>query len=139
MPFIFLLLGVAFLIVAVRGTQDTLFGLLKSEFVGTNSFVPWISSILILGALGYAKPIRPVAHAMIGLIILTMILTSKGGVFSKFNQAIRNPVAPAQAPATGSTGTSIAVPSYGNLLSLPYTGGSIMQPGIPALPTIMPP
>lgn len=106
MPFVFILIGLVFLVTAVRGTQSAMFTLLKSEFVGTNSFVPWVSAILILGAVGYAKPIRPVADAMIGLVILAMVLANKGGFFTAFNQAIRNPVAPAvDTSSTASLGT----------------------------------
>lgn len=112
MPFVFIVLGLVFLVTAIRGTQGQMFALVKSEFVGTNSFVPWASSILILGAIGYAKPVRPVTDAMIGLILLAMLLGNKGGFFAKFNDAIRNP--------TPSTETS--PPAYGTT-ALPTSAG----------------
>lgn len=98
MPFVLFLLGVLFLIVAVRGTQDQFFALLKGEFSGTNNFLVWILAIVILGMIGYIKPIRPVAHSMIGLIILVMIVANKG-IFARFNEAVRNPTQPTTAPA----------------------------------------
>lgn len=104
MPFVLLVLGLLFLVVAVRGTQDQFFALLKGEFTGTNNFLVWVLAIVILGLIGYLKPIRPVAHAMIGLIILVMIIANKG-IFAQFNNAIRNPTAsaaPSQPAAIGS-------------------------------------
>lgn len=100
MPFVFVVIGILFIVVAVRGTQAQMFALLKSEFVGQKSFIPWAAAIFILGAIGYAKPIRPIADAGIGLIILVMILGTKGDIFATFNQALANPVSP-QTPTTG--------------------------------------
>lgn len=94
MPLVFIVLGILFLVVSIRGTQGELWDLLKSEFQGQNGFVVWASAILILGFIGYWKRIRPVSDAGIGLIFLVLIL-SNGGFFAKFNQAIRNPSAAA--------------------------------------------
>ena len=101
MPFVLLALGILFFVVAIQGTQGSLFTLLKSEFVGTNSFVVWASALIIIGLLGYIKPIRPISHAMLVLIVLVMVLTNGKGFFSQFNSAIRSPATPT--PATGAT------------------------------------
>jgi hypothetical protein len=101
MPFVLIILGLLLLIVAIRGTQGDAFSLIKSEFTGTNSFVVFASAIAILGALAYIKPFRPIGFAMIGLIVLGMILTDKGGFFAKLNDALRNPVAPSTGSAIG--------------------------------------
>lgn len=106
MPWVFLIIGLVFLVSAIRGTESAMFALIKSEFWGSNSFVPWVAAIVILGAIGYAKPVRPAADAMIGLIILVMILANKGGFFTQFNSAIRNPVAPATDAGSGGTAAS---------------------------------
>lgn len=112
MPFVFVIIGLLFLITAIRGTQNDMFALVKSEFWGTNSFVPWAAAIFILGAIGYARPVRPIADAMIGLVILVMVLANKGGFFTAFNNAIRNPVAPAATPDTpAGSGWAPAQPS----------------------------
>ena len=100
MPFVLLALGILFFIVALQGTQGTLFTLLKSEFVGSNSFVVWASALIIIGLLGYIKPIRPISHAMLVLIVLVMVLTNGKGFFSQFNAAIRSPQSPS-APSSG--------------------------------------
>ena len=108
MPFVFLIIGVLFLIVAVRGTQGDLYALLKGEFVGKDSFLVWGSSLLILGALGYVPVIQKPARAMALLVILVLILKDQGGFFTKFNTALRNPTA-SNPPADGQTGSNSGV------------------------------
>ena len=113
MPFVLLFLGILFLIVAVRGTQDTFFSLLKSEFIGTNSFIVWGAALVILGLLAYVKPIRPAAQAMMGLVLLIIFLANKGGVFSQFNAALRAPAtinAPANTSATATPAAAANTP-----------------------------
>lgn len=105
MPFVFVVIGLVFLVSAIRGTQDALFTLVKSEFQGKGSFVSWAAAIMILGAIGYARPVRPIADAMIGLIILVMILVNKGNFFAQLNQGITSPVSPTVTPAA-STGNA---------------------------------
>ena len=107
MPFVLLALGILFFIVSLQGTQGSLFTLLKSEFVGTNSFVVWAAAFVIIGLLGYIKPIRPITHAFLVLLLLVLVLTNGKGFFSQFNSALRSPVAP-PAP-TGTTGATPAV------------------------------
>lgn len=104
MPFVLLALGILFFIVSLQGTQGSLFTLLKSEFVGTNSFVVWAAAFVIIGLLGYIRPIRPITHAFLVLLLLVLVLTNGKGFFSQFNSALRSPVAPA-AP-TGTTGAA---------------------------------
>jgi hypothetical protein len=127
MPFVFLVFGLLFLVIAVRGTQSAAFKLLASEFSGPNSFVPWAAAILILGAIGYARPLRKPADAMIGLVFLGMILTNKGGFFSQLNAAIRNPVAPA--PDAGAAPVSLNTPQDNILFNQQN-----MPAGAPMLP-----
>lgn len=91
MGFFFIVLGLAFLISAIRGTQSDMFLLLKSEFSGPQSFFTWASALLILGCIGYIKPVRPIADGMMVLILLVIVLKNQGGVFSQFNEQLRNP------------------------------------------------
>lgn len=99
MPFVLLFVAILFLVVAVKGTQGDFYRLLKSEFVGTNSFIPWAAAILVLGLAGYVKPIRPVTHAFIALIFLVLIIANGGQIFGQFNRALTAPEAPATPPA----------------------------------------
>ena len=119
MPFVLIALGILFLVVSIQGTQGDLFALLKSEFVGTNSFLPWVAALLILGLLGYIRPIRPITHAFMLLIVLVLILANGGKVFSQFNTAIRSPTAP-----SGGTTSGVTPPT-------PYITGSNTQPALP--------
>src|SRR6185437_6406490 len=95
-PFVFVIIGLLLLVVAIRGTQNDAFTLLKSEFVGAHSFLPWAASILILGAIGYARPVKPVADALVLLVVLVILLKNGGGFFARLNDAIAHPTAPSQ-------------------------------------------
>ncbi len=130
MPFVFVVIGILFLVTAIRGTQGAMFTLLKSEFVGSNSFVPWAAAIFILGALGYSKTVRPVADAMIGLVFLAMILANKGGFFSQLNNQLRNPVAPATPAATPAAPLDNWLPAQQLTQQNPGTPGVNYAPGV---------
>ena len=103
MPIVFLLIGVAVIALGVRGTAQDAGALLASEFTGANSFVPWFLSIMILGLIGYYKPARPVADAMLGLVVVVLLLAkgspnaAGGGFFAQLNAAF------AQAKPTAAT------------------------------------
>lgn len=129
MPFVFIVIGILFLVVAIQGTQAQLVALLKSEFVGSNSFLPWAAAIVILAAIGYAKPVRPIADAFIGLIILVMILANKGGFFTALNNQIHNPTAPATPAATQPLGTpgSALMPGQSTSAGVPATGDATVD------------
>jgi hypothetical protein len=124
-PFVLLVLGILFFVVSLQGTQGSLFALLKSEFVGTNSFVVWAAAFVIIGLLGYIKPIRPITHAFLVLMLLVLILTNGKGFFSQFNSALASPVTPSVAPPTA---TPSVAASNVSLLTSPATQTSL--PGI---------
>jgi len=134
MPFVLLIVGVLFLVVAIQGTQGTAFQMLKGEFTGSNSFVVFASAIIILGALAYIRPIRPIAFGMIALVLLAMVLANKGGFFTSLNNALRNPITPASAPLTiaGADTSTTMVTAPGGFGSLPAT---TYAPGTPAVPS----
>ena len=123
MPFVFLILGIVLLIVAVKGTQGDMFALLKSEFTGSNNFLVWVMAIAVLGALGYVKPIKPIANGMLFLVLLVIVVKNGGTFFSSFNQQVANPVAPSG--SAGNVLPSFSLPSFS--LSLP--GFSTLAPG----------
>lgn len=128
MPFVLIALGILFLVVAVQGTQGSLFALLKSEFVGTNSFIPWVAAFVILGLAGYIKPIRPITHAFLALLFLVLVLVNGKGFFAQFNNAIKNPVAPAVTP--GSNAATAAGGIYGVPNSISQSTATV--PGLTA-------
>lgn len=127
MPFVLIFLGILLLVVSVRGTQGDFFSLLQSEFAGSNSFVVWASAFIILGLLGYIRPIRPITHAFLVLLLLVLILTNGKGFVSQFNAAIRSPVAPAANATVSQTITGGAAP-VGSPLS---SSAAQIQQGVP--------
>lgn len=93
MPFAFLIIGSAFLITGVRGTDDKFLSLLKGDFSGTPNFISWLFAILLIGSLGYIETIKPISRMFLVLIIVVLFL-SNGGFFQKFTAQIK--------PTTGS-------------------------------------
>lgn len=120
MPFVFVVVGIGLVVVAIRGTQATAFQLLQSEFSGPNSFIKWALAIFILGGLGYVPVIRPVTRAMLLLVLLVIFLKNGTGLFDKtkgFNAQIASPTAPptpstGAATASGATSTAPNVDPY---------------------------
>lgn len=128
MPFVLIFLGILLLVVSIRGTQGDFFSLLQSEFAGSNSFVVWASAFIILGLLGYIRPIRPITHAFLVLLLLVLILTNGKGFVSQFNAAIRSPVAPSvNATSSSQTVAGGAAPVGSPLAS----SASQIQQGVP--------
>jgi hypothetical protein len=87
MPFALLIIGVFLLVSAIRGTHQTLFGLVQADFTGQNNFVYWFLAILIIGAIGYIPKLKSVSVVFMVLVIMVLFL-SKGGFFQQFTTAI---------------------------------------------------
>lgn len=137
MPIAFIAAGALFLIAAVRGTitdtgnQQGLLTLLKSDFVSTDlkgNFLVWLVTLWIIGALGYIPGFRPVANALLFLVILVLFLSNSkgagpGGIFAELNKALTT-TATAPSPTIG--------------LNIPIGLGGIgpIQPMLPTLPVM---
>lgn len=78
MSFVLVIIGLFMLISGVRGTHGELAELLKEDFVGPNNYFKWVVAMLIVGSLGYIKPIRPIANGILVLVILGLFLSNKG-------------------------------------------------------------
>lgn len=83
MPFVLFVIGALLVVSGVKKTQGELFALLRGDLVGSNSFVPWVISILFIGSLGYIKSIRPITNSFLVLVIIVLFL-SNGGFFDRF-------------------------------------------------------
>lgn len=110
MPFAFAIIGLMFVVIAVRNQQQNAITLLKSEFTGKNSFIQWFLALGVLGAIGYYKPFKPLANGMLFLIILVMVIANQnknggGGLFAKFEDAVQN-ATPIAAPSSAATNGS---------------------------------
>lgn len=94
MPFALLIIGVVLVTSGVRNTQDNLFNLVKGDFTGQNNFIFWFASILIIGAIGYVKPLKPISTAFLTLLVLVLFLSKGnpsgvgGGFFQQFTSAL---------------------------------------------------
>jgi hypothetical protein len=94
MPLALLLLGALFLVAAVRGDKCNgqqcsrmLFDTMKSDFTGPNNFIYWGLALFLIGAMGYAKPLKPLSNAFLGLVILVLFISNRG-FFAKFMEQI---------------------------------------------------
>jgi hypothetical protein len=100
MPFLFIIIGTIMLTAAVRNTvsdftdtagrtTDGLVTLIKDDFTGPGNFVYWVVSIMLIGAIGYIKPLEPVSRMFLVLVIIVMFIGNKGKVFQQFNDALK--------------------------------------------------
>lgn len=93
MPIFLLIVGVIFLVAAIRGNQNDLMDLLKSDFGGSNNFLLWVMAIVVIVGLGNFRAIRPVSDAFLGLVILVIVVANyKNGkdIFSSFLSQVKN-------------------------------------------------
>jgi hypothetical protein len=74
MAFVLLFIGMVLLIVGVRGEQDAFNRLMLDLFTGPNNLTFWALAILMVGALGYIKPLRGFAIAFMTLILLSLLV-----------------------------------------------------------------
>src|ERR1700722_13408883 len=91
MPFVLILLGITLIATALRGTTGALFTAIKADFTGSDNFIYWLLSLIVIGSVGYIKRLQPVANMFLLLVILVMFIANKGGFFAQFMAAIKTP------------------------------------------------
>jgi hypothetical protein len=106
MPIVFLFFGVVFLVAAVRNTQGDLFALLKDDFSGPDNFFKFMLGIFAVGALGYVKPLRPLANAFMVLLVLVLFLNNRG-FFNQFVSALGYSAGPQLRDSVGIKGLDV--------------------------------
>lgn len=135
MPFVLVAIGLLLIIVAVRNNQDSFYAQLAKDFLGQGNFTLWIAAIVVLGSLGYYKPIKPAVDLFLLLMLVAFFLSNHNqAAFEQLLPTIQNafsnahnvvaPAAPANATAPGSplgSPLAIATPPAG---SLPNASGS---------------
>ena len=144
MPIALVAIGALFLIAAVRGTisdydngKPGLLTLLKDDFVSTQAkgnFLIWLVTLWIIGALGYIPGFKPVANALLFLVLLVMFLSNSknsgtGGIFAEFNAALTSN------NSTGSLQT--ATPTDQSTMGM-LTGLSTLQAMVPMTSNLQP-
>jgi hypothetical protein len=94
-PFIFIIVGIVLLVSGVRGTASNLLTLVTGDLTGSNNFIYWILSILIIGAIGYVQDFRAFSRALLVLVLVVLVLaedksSGNGGFFTQFQSAINS-------------------------------------------------
>lgn len=92
MPIFFLIIGIMLIIVAINNKLPALGTLAKSDFEKSGNvpgFGLWIVAIFAVGAIGYAKQLKPLANSFLVLIVIAMLLSNRG-FFEKFTSAIQD-------------------------------------------------
>jgi hypothetical protein len=122
MPFIFTIFAILFIVIGARGQSSTAIALLKSEFTGPNSFIQFLIAILVVGFLGYLKPLKLISDGFLLLILISMFLANKGGFFAQFENALQNTPATTTSNTSASSGSTTGTSSLLNsLLGTPST------------------
>lgn len=85
MPFVLLIFGIAFVMAGYHGNASQLFNKIGSEFVGTPSFGRWALAILVIGSLGFIRPLKPISNAFLILVLIVLFLSNRG-FFASFNR-----------------------------------------------------
>lgn len=109
-------------VAGVRGQGANLVTTTKAQFTGKNNFAYWLVSILVIGAIGYAKPLQPLSRAFLVLVIVVLFLTSgngNAGFFAQFQKQAFGPDNPNAGNSTTSTGTS-STPASTPVSSVPF-------------------
>lgn len=81
MPLVLLIVGVLFLVAAIRGNAEVtiLTNTLKGDFTGPNNFLQWALAVGAVAGLQYVPRLRPLSYALMGLVFLALILSHKQG------------------------------------------------------------
>lgn len=135
MAIVLIAVGLALLISAVRGTLTNsavpwspkgwqgpgLLTLFFDDFVGPGNMFVWILALGLVGAVGYAKPLRPVSDAFLVLIIVVLIISAKSAAGVNFFSALTQQVLNTQRDQVAPSGPATANPVAG---SQPFTFGN---------------
>lgn len=109
MPFVLLFIGVLLVTVAIRDQQQPFVALLGDEFSGPRNFLYWVVALIVIGSIGYIPKAKPVANAMLALIIIVLFLKrgdpsqATGGVFQQLQAALSTTKTPSAAGLAGSS------------------------------------
>jgi hypothetical protein len=95
MPFALILVGLLLIVTAIRGTQSNLWNLVYGDLTGKGStskgFIVWLAAILIIGFIGYYKPLRVPSRMLLALVVLGIFISNQG-VLTKMSAAFTSPL-----------------------------------------------
>lgn len=115
MAFVLIIAGAILFLTAIQGTTGKLGALLVSDLFG--GFIYWAFAILVIGGLGYIKPLRPLSNAFLVLLVLVLFVSNRG-FFAKINEALAQIKSQAGTAGTA-TGTTSTPSTSGTLPPLP--------------------
>jgi hypothetical protein len=133
MPFALAIIGIIFMVTAVKGTTSQFFSLVASDFTGSGNYIYWVISILIIGSVGYIKKLQPVSDMFLALVLIVMFLANKGGFFTQFTQAIQSgsgscaTATNSLSELSGTTGQLLENQANANPTATYQSGQSILQ------------
>ena len=135
MPFALVVIGLVLVMSAIKGTQKQLGAQVVSDFSGSNSFLVWMFSIVLVGCLGYVPALQKFSRAFLALILVAIVL-AHNGFFTELYSAIQSgpkaptgPVSISAQPATSSGSSGI----LGSITGLFGGGGGGILSGIGSL------
>lgn len=85
-----IVIGLALLMVGIRGKVEEFHSLLADDF-GPNSgsnFIGWIMALLFIAAIGAYRPLRPISDGFLALIVIAILLSNQG-FFARLEEQIR--------------------------------------------------
>ena len=101
MPFIILIVGIVLVVAAIRDTQSSLFTALANDIP---AFGTWFTAILVLGAIGFISPLKPLSKALLILVLVVLVLRNYQSIIAGFNNAWQSAGSGAKASGSGSGG-----------------------------------
>lgn len=119
MPFALAFIGLLLIITGFQDSYKALGNQVQKDFTGPQSFIYWLISLGLIGALGYVPELKTFSRLTLGFIIIVIFVAyNKQGInlFQNFNSGIAtgdtstvSPIGtplPATASASGSAGSS---------------------------------
>ena len=91
MPLFFLFVAILLIASGITGKTGDLWDLFKGDMTSKNGvagFPVWMLALFLVGAIGYARELKPLSNAFLVLVFLGMILSNRG-FLEKFSQAIK--------------------------------------------------
>lgn len=133
MPFALAIIGIIFMVTAVKGTTTQFFSLVVTDFTGSGNYIYWVISVLLIGSIGYVKKLQGISDMFLALILLVMFISNKGA-FAQFTSAIQsgssncaNTGANTASAMSGTTGTLFQNQANANPTATYQSGQSLEQ------------
>lgn len=95
MPIAVIFVGGIMIVLAFRGTEHQFARQLGTDFAN-GEYLSWMAAVVIIGSLGYAKPLRPLSSLLLALVVVVLAVSHRG-LFAQLQQLIQHPPAPTPA------------------------------------------